>query len=121
MKYLILAIFASLVFSACKTTEYIEVEKVRTEYKEVETHDTLIQHDSIFHEVKAKNDTIYDTLIKWKTQLKYKNVYIHDSIRDSIPYPVIKEKVVVEHHWTGWKVAGFLLFIIGIYIYFKCF
>lgn len=85
-----------LVFSSCATKtkiEYVDREVVKYETKV--QHDTLINniHDSVYHTVFQKGDTIYDT--KYVEKTKYRDrvvVRIDTCYRDSIQ-TVIKESV----------------------------
>ena len=59
-----------LVFSSCATKTKIEyVDREVVKYKKEVVHDTLIQHthDSVYHTVFQKGDTIYDTKYVEKT------------------------------------------------------
>lgn len=78
---------------SCTTTEYVTVEKVRTDtlrqYRNV--HDSIYVHDSV--SVKENGDTV--RIEKWHT--KYIEHEVHDTVyhatHDTIPqpYPVIHE------------------------------
>ena len=102
--------------SSCTTTEYVTVEKVRT--------DTLIQtkvlHDSIYINdstvVTEKGDTV--RIEKWHT--KYIEKQVHDTTYVSktdtvpVPYPVTKE-VPAELTWwqqTRLHLANIMLWLL---------
>lgn len=99
---IILLIVASLLFSSCKTIQYVPVETIKTEYK-VKT-DTFIQKDSvIYHDsvyIHSKGDTVWYE--KWHT--KYKDRVVTKIVTDTIiktdsiqvPYPV-------ERKLTKWE------------------
>ena len=78
---------------SCTKTEYITVEKVRTDTTYITKHqrDSVWLHDSI--SVKEKGDTV--RIEKWHTKYKEKQVHdttymaTHDTIQQ--PYPVINE------------------------------
>ena len=82
-----------ILMSSCKSKEYIPIETVRTEYKDVyhAIHDTTIEKDSVFFAVKG------DTVVKEKYKYVYKYLFKTDTIsivkNDSImvPYPVEKK------------------------------
>lgn len=94
-----------LVFSSCATKtkiEYVDREVVRHETKI--QHDTLINniHDSVYHTVFQKGDTIYDT--KYVEKTKYRDrvvVRIDTCYRDSIQ-TVIKESVKEKQITPKW-------------------
>lgn len=94
-----------LVFSSCATKtkiEYIDRDVVKYETKI--QHDTLINniHDSVYHTVFQKGDTIYDT--KYVEKTKYRDrvvVRIDTCYRDSIQ-TVIKESVKEKQIIPKW-------------------
>ena len=85
------------VFSGCRTTKYVPVEKVA--YRESVKHDTLHKRDSIYVydsvSTYQKGDTVFRD--RWHHKIMLKEIYKTrtDSFikRDSIqaPYPVRKE------------------------------
>ena len=94
-----------LVFSSCATKtkiEYVDREVVKYETKI--QHDTLINniHDSVYHTVFQKGDTIYNT--KYVEKTKYRDrvvVRIDTCYRDSIQ-TVIKESVKEKQIIPKW-------------------
>lgn len=84
-----------LMFTGCKTKEYIKVPSVRTEY--VCRTDTFAKLDSIYMKdsvyVFQKGDTVFHNKVVYRD--RYHNIYKvkTDTIikRDSIPYPVVRE------------------------------
>ena len=94
-----------LMFSSCATKtkiEYVDREVVKYETKI--QHDTLINniHDSVYHTVFQKGDTIYDT--KYVEKTKYRDrvvVRIDTCYRDSIQ-TVIKESVKEKQIIPKW-------------------
>ena len=94
-----------LVFSSCATKtkiEYVDREVVKWQ-KEV-VHDTLINnmHDSVYHTVFQKGDTIYDTKYVEKTKYRDRVVVKTDTCyRDSIQVQ-IKESVVEKQKIPKW-------------------
>ena len=106
-----------LVFSSCATKtkiEYVDREVVKYETKI--QHDTLINniHDSVYHTVFQKGDTIYDT--KYVEKTKYRDrvvVRIDTCYRDSIQ-TVIKESVKEKQIIPKWcyYLLVFSIFII---------
>lgn len=101
----IIIITLILVFSSCATKtkiEYVDREVVKYETKI--QHDTLINniHDSVYHTVFQKGDTIYDT--KYVKKTKYRDrvvVRIDTCYRDSIQ-TVIKESVKEKQIIPKW-------------------
>lgn len=108
-----------LVFSSCATktkTEYVDREIVRYETKV--QHDTLINniHDSVYHTVFQKGDTIYDTKYVEKTKYRDRVVVKTDTCyRDSIQ-TVINESVKEKQIIPKWCYIS--LFVCGLFIIF---
>lgn len=78
----LVVVFISIVCS-CATKKKIEyVDREVTKYKIQVQHDTLINntHDSIYHTIYQKGDTVFDT--KYIERLKYK--YINNNQRDTL-------------------------------------
>lgn len=77
-----------LIFSSCATktkVEYVDREVVK--YQKELVHDTLIQHthDSVFHTIFQKGDTIYDTKYVEKTKWRDRVIYKTDTCyKDSV-------------------------------------
>ena len=117
-----------LLFASCTTTEYVTVEKVRTDTTYITKHqrDSIYIHDSTAVEWK-------DSIIKiehWHT--KFVDRAVHDTLYKSktdsvpVPYPVIKEvkqplskpqkglmligllTVMAVTVWICWKLKRFL-------------
>jgi len=94
-----------LVFSSCATKTKIEyVDRDVVKYETKIQHDTLINniHDSVYHTVFQKGDTIYDT--KYVEKTKYRDrvvVRIDTCYRDSIQ-TVIKESVKEKQIIPKW-------------------
>lgn len=101
-KYLLgILLMVTMLFSGCKTTEYVKVpiETVRTEYKVQK--DSIYLHDSINVYTEIKGDTVYITKLKYKIKETFKT----DTIlkRDSIPVVVEVEKVVEVNKLHSWQ------------------
>ena len=108
---LILALIVLLAFCSCTKTEYITVEKVRTDTTYITKHqrDSVWLHDSI--QVTEKGDTV--RIEKWHT--KYVEKQVHDTLYQSktdsipVPYPVIKEvEKPLSNTQKGLMIAGML-------------
>jgi hypothetical protein len=95
-------LFALLLFSSCKSVEYVTVEKVRTDttYITKWQRDSVWMHDSIH--VEARNDTV--RIEKWHT--KYVEKQVHDTTyvatHDTIPVP-FPQTEYVEKELTWWQ------------------
>ena len=93
-----------LSFCSCTKTEYVTVERVRTDtaYISKVLHDSIYVHDSI--QVTEKGDTI--RIEKWHT--KYVEKQVHDTLYQSktdsipVPYPVVE---YVEKKLSAWQVV----------------
>lgn len=98
-----------------KSIEYIDREVVK--YQKEYVHDTLIQytHDSIYHTIFQKGDTVYDTKYiektKWRDNVVYKiDTVYRDSIHTQIKKATIEKKVVPK--WCYYSLALCIIFII---------
>ena len=119
---LLILILTFVVFCSCATKtkiEYIDREVVK--YQKEIVHDTLIQHthDSVYHTIFQKGDTIYDTKYVEKTKWRDRVVYKTDTCyRDSI-CTQIKEKTVEKQKipkWCYYCLVFSLLFVIFAFI-----
>ena len=94
-----------LVFSSCATKTKIEyVDRDVVKYETKIQHDTLINniHDSVYHTVFQKGDTIYDAKYVEKTKYRDRVVVKTDTCyRDSIQ-TVIKESVKEKQITPKW-------------------
>ena len=83
----IIILLACLSFCGCTKTEYVTVEKIRTDTTYITKHqrDSIWLHDSVM--VSEKGDTI--RIEKWHT--KYVSKEVHDTLylatHDTIPQP----------------------------------
>ena len=107
-----------LLFSSCATKRQIEyVDREVVKYQKEVVHDTLIQHthDSVYHTIFQKGDTIYDTKYVEKTKWRDKVVYKIDTChRDSI-CTQIKEKTVEKQiipKWCYFSLVVCVIFLI---------
>lgn len=94
--------FIIFFLSGCTTTEYVTVEKVRTDtvnHSKV-LRDSVWLHDSVY--IKEKGDTV--TVERWHTEWRERLLFdtlliaTHDTVPQ--PYPVIK---VVEMSLSWWQ------------------
>jgi hypothetical protein len=114
----VLLLFVVLFFSSCATktrVEYVDREVVK--YVTKVQHDTLINntHDSIYHTVFQKGDTVYDTKYVEKTKYRDRIVYQTDTMyRDSIQTQIKEttvEKIKIPK-WCYYSLAVCFIFII---------
>ena len=108
-----------LILSSCATKRQIEyVDREVVKYQKEVVHDTLLQHthDSVYHTVFQKGDTVFDTKYVEKTKLRDKIVCKIDTCyRDSI-YTQIKEKTVEKQIIPKW--CYFCLVVCAIFLIF---
>ena len=107
-----------IMFSSCATRkqiEYVDRVVVQTEVKE--THDTVTNtiHDSIYHTILQKGDTVYNT--KFIERTKYKTITTHsvdtlwrDSIQTKIEKVVVEKKIIPK--WCYYTLVGCAILII---------
>ena len=107
-----------LVFSSCATKTKIEyVDRDVVKYETKIQHDTLINniHDSVYHTVFQKGDTIYDTKYVEKTKYRDRVMVKTDTCyRDSIQTVIkesVKEKQIIPK-WCYYCVVVSILFVI---------
>ena len=107
-----------LVLSSCATKREIQyVDRDVVKYETKIQHDTLINniHDSVYHTVFQKGDTIYDT--KYVEKTKYRDrvvVRIDTCYRDSIQTVIkesVKEKQIIPK-WCYYLLVFSILFVI---------
>lgn len=108
-----------LMLSSCATNKQIEyVDREVVKYQKELVHDTLIQHthDSVYHTVFQKGDTVFDTKYVEKTKWRDKIVCKIDTCyRDSV-YTQIKEKTVGKQIIPKW--CYFCLVVCAIFLIF---
>lgn len=101
MKKLLLFISTVILVCSCatrKSVEYVDREVVK--YQKEVVHDTLIQHthDSVYHTIFQKGDTVFDTKYVEKTKWRDRVVVKTDTCyRDSIQVKImesVKEKQI---------------------------
>lgn len=123
MKRLIFVVLlvSAMCFTGCRTTQYVPVETIKTEYKTRDSirHDSIYQRDSIY--VIDRGDTVYT----YKDRYLYKYLYLNridtviktDSVQ--IPYPVEKaltrwQKAKIE--LGGWAFGVLIMLAIVLII-----
>lgn len=85
---------------SCKTTEYVEVPVVHTEYVYKESKDTAYVRDSVYIKEVQEGDTIRIT--EYRDRYRFRYITTTDTIvrvdSVAVPYPV--EVVKVDHKQT---------------------
>ena len=114
----ILFVFLFLLCISCGTTKYIEVpvevEKIKTEYKETIKYDSVYIRDSV--DRYTKGDTVF--IYKEKTKFQYKYRYDTIVVKDSIQYPQYITNEVEVNKLKNWQVVlmclgvGFVCFLV---------
>ena len=102
--YLLVMIVSGLMLlffvCSCKTTEYVEVPVVHTEYVYKESKDTAYVRDSVYIKEVQKGDTVRITEYRDRYRFRYitsvDTVVVLDSITVEVPYEVVK----VDHQQT---------------------
>ena len=111
-----------LIFSSCATKKQIEyVDREVVKYQKEVVHNTLLQHthDSIYHTVFQKGDTVFDTKYVEKTRWRDRIVEKHDTCwKDSISTEYKENtKEVVKYPKTYWWFLGIsILFFIFAFV-----
>lgn len=95
-------VFFLLLLVSCATKtkiEYVDREVVKYETKV--QHDTLVNnvHDSIFHTIMQKGDTIFDTKyvekVKYRDKIQYKSDTLwRDSIQVQVKKEIVEKKII---------------------------
>lgn len=117
----IIIIAIILIFSSCATktkVEYVDREVVKYETKI--QHDTLINniHDSVYHTIFQKGDTVFDTKyverIKWRDRVVVKtDTCYRDSIQTVIKESVKEKQIIPKWCYISLLVCGlFIIFAI---------
>ena len=117
MKKLLLAILLGILLSGCATTKYVEVpvDRVKIEYRDRVSIDTLYRNDSTI--IREKGDTVF--LEKYKYIYRVKELKDTVNVTDTItvvkPVEVTKE-VNKLHNWqVGLMVLGGAAIALGGY------
>lgn len=116
MKYLLVIIVALLALCGCRSTRYVPVESVRTEYRDrdVERLVTDTVHDTRL--VWVKGDTVVDI----RREERIRRVEIHDTCyierTDSVqvPYPV--ERRLNKWEQTKQDVGGYAIVALAVVV-----
>lgn len=109
-----------IAFASCKQIQYVPIETVKTEYKDIFVKDSVYLKDSIF--VSQKGDTVFYT--KFQTKYKYKylrdSVFINDTVTVKVPIPTVVKTNELSWFQKSLMYSGVLaiLFLL-LYIFFK--
>jgi len=99
-KKLIFTFALVLLCCACRTTKYVPIETIRTEYRDNFVRDSIVRYDSIF--VKEKGDTLIIERYRYlyKDKIVRDSIFKNDTIRVPYPVEVVKE---VKAPLSGWQ------------------
>lgn len=119
MKWLTCGFLLSILLLSCKAkTIYVPVETIQKEKEFIDrwSRDSIYLRDSVY--VERKGDTLW--LEKYKTYYKEKivrdSIFITDSIKVSVPYPVVEVKEI--NRIRSWQIilmclGGVLIGLVG--------
>lgn len=121
MKKLLLAILLGILLSGCASTKYVEVpvDRVKIEYRDRVSIDTLYRNDSTI--IREKGDTVF--LEKYKYIYRVKELKDTVNVTDTIT--VVKTVEVTKevnklHNWqVGLMVLGGVAIALGGYKFIK--
>lgn len=114
----VILIVLCALFVGCRAPTNVQyVEKDNNVYKTKEIHDTLIWsvHDSVYHTVFQKGDTVYDTKYVEKVRYIQKVVEKNDTVFEDRIVTEISEKVIekeVVPKWCYYSLVICVLFVI---------
>jgi hypothetical protein len=111
-----------LCFCSCATKNKVDyTDKEVVKYQKEFVHDTLIQHthDSIYHTIFQKGDTVYSTKYvektRWRDRVVVKtDTCYRDSVRTQIKETVVEKQKIPK--WCYYCLVGCVLFIIFAFI-----
>ena len=117
---LLVAVLLCALFSGCTTTKYVPVPEYHTDTVRIVQHhrDSIYLSDSIYVSDFVRDDTVYKTIERWRTQYfeRMSHDTLYQSKTDSIPYPVevIKEVPAKLTPWQQFRIslANILLYLI---------
>ena len=114
----LISFLLTVLLISCGTTKYIEVpvevEKIKTEYKEIIKYDSVYIKDSV--DRYTKGDTVF--IYKEKTKFEYKYKYDTVVVRDSVQYPQYITNEIEVNKLKNWQIVlmclgiGFICFLI---------
>lgn len=109
MKKLLLAILLGILLSGCAATKYVEVpvDKVKVEYRDRVSVDTLYRNDSTI--IREKGDTVF--LEKYKYLYKVKELRDTVNVTDTITVVKTVEVTKEVNKLHNWQVC--LMILVG--------
>ena len=121
MKHLFIAFLCLVILSSCSSltkVEYVYRDVIKTEIKYETKHDSVFVHDSVYHTVIQKGDTVYDTKViektKYKEMIKYRDSI---AVKDSVVYidkvKTIEKKTIPS--WCYFFIFLSILLIVGLF------
>ena len=113
-----------LVCCACRTTEYLPLETVKTEYRDNFVKDSIFLYDSIF--VKEKGDTLILERYKYlyRDKIVRDSIFVNDTIRVPYPVEIFKEVKKPLSSWQNFqiqfgRIVLAILLLVAIYFAWK--
>ena len=119
---IVFVVVLALCSCATKKIEYVDRDVVK--YNTIVQHDTLTQntHDSIYHTVYQKGDTVYDTKYiektRWRDKVAVKtDTCYRDSVRTEIRESVIEKQKIPKWCYVSLVISAiFVIFAIGKFV-----
>lgn len=120
--FYIMIVLSIILLSSCATKKEIKyVDREVVKYQVVVQHDTLIQntHDSIYHTIFQKGDTVYNTKYVQKIQYKDRIVEKIDTCYTDSTH-ILKETVTQEKKiipkWCYFSLLAWIIIIIFVFL-----
>lgn len=108
MKRLLLIIAAVAMLTSCKHTEYVTVDRLRTDtlYQTKVERDSIVWRDSIFVHEFAKGETIHVETTRWLTRYRdrLRTDTVYRSKVDSVMKEVVREVPAKLTRWQRFRI-----------------
>ena len=125
MKRLLLIIAAVCMLTGCKHTEYVTVDRLRTDtlYQTKVERDSIVWRDSIFVREFAKGETIHVETTRWLTRYRdrLRTDTVYRSKVDSVMKEVVREVPAKLTRWQRFRInfgtAAMLIALLAICIW----
>ena len=108
MKRLLLLIAAVAMLTGCKHTEYVTIDRLRTDtlYQTKVERDSIVWRDSIFVREFAKGETIHVETTRWLTRYRdrLRTDTVYRSKVDSVMKEVVREVPAQLTRWQRFRV-----------------
>jgi len=119
---IILALLICALFGSCTTMKYVPVPEYHTDTVRIVQHqrDSIYLSDSIYVSDFVRDDTVYKTIERWRTQYieRMSHDTVYQSKTDSIPYPVeVTKEVPAKLTWwqqTRLHLANIVLWLLAL-------